>query len=160
MESLKKLEELYLPDVRYRDRGKRDIATGEITEMGVETIHSQVENVRLNGNVPEPVRSHFETAKNLILYSWFVYSFNAVAAMQAFASLEMAVRTKTGVGVKGNFKDLLEKVFQGRELTTGLRLSTVIAKLRNDRAHGSSAVSGHEIAYLRACAELINELYP
>jgi len=34
-------------------------------------------------------RDTFEVARNLALYSWFVYSFYEVAAMQALASLEM-----------------------------------------------------------------------
>jgi hypothetical protein len=160
MERLKQLEEVYLPDERYRNRVNINHDTGEVTEMGVETIYSLVEGVRLSDSVPEAVRSHFETAKNLILYSWFVYSFNAVAAMQAFASLEMAVRTKTNATKKDNFYDLLDRVFPGRELAPNLSLSKAITKLRNDRAHGSSAISGQEVAYLRACAELINELYP
>lgn len=160
MESLKKLDEVYIPDVRYRNRVNLNEATGEITEMGVETLHELVEGIRLSDKVPEPVRSHFETAKNLILYSWFVYYFNAVAAMQAFASLEMAVRAKTNATKKDNFYDLLDRVFPGRELAPNLSLSRAITKLRNNLAHGSLTITGQEWVYLRACAELINELYP
>jgi hypothetical protein len=160
MESLKKLDEVYLPDVKHRNRGKRNIATGAITEMDIETIYSQVENIRLNNNVPKLVRSHFETAKNLILYSWFVYTFNAVAAMHAFASLEMAVRTKTSATKKDNFYDLLDRVFLGREFAPNLSLSRAITKIRNNLAHGSPTITGQEWLHVRACAELINELYP
>jgi hypothetical protein len=160
MESLKKLEEVYLPDERYRNRFNLDEATGAITEMGIETIYESVEGLSLNSNVPEAVRSHFETAKNLILYSWFVYYFNAVAAMQAFASLEMAVRAKTNATKKDSFYDLLDRVFPGRELAPNLSLSRAITKLRNNLAHGSPTITGQEWIYLRACAELINELYP
>lgn len=120
MELLKKLEEIYLPDVRYRNRANVNHDTGEIAEMGIETRHAQVENIRLNDNVPEQVRSDEQTA----------------------------------------FKNLLDKVLKGRELTPGLSLSTIIAKLRNERAHGSSTISGQELVYVSACADLINEMYP
>ncbi|MCA1566128.1 MAG: hypothetical protein LC803_10920 [Acidobacteria bacterium] len=159
MERLKNLDEVYLPDANYRNRFNIDEATGVVTEMGVETIYEMVENVRLNANIPESVRSHFETAKNLILYAWFVYSFNAVAALQAFASLEMAVREKTG-DYDTAFKKLLDRVFPGRELAPNITLSKAVTNRRNDLAHGSLTISGQEIIYLRACANLINELYP
>jgi hypothetical protein len=158
MERLKRLEEVCQPDERYRNRVNIDTATGAVTEMGIDSIYSLVEEVRLSDKVPALVRSHFETAKNLILYSWFVYSFNAVAAMQAFASLEMAVKAKTGDN-KTAFKIQLDKVFGGRELAPGLSLSKAIPYLRNELAHGSSTIHGQELSYLRMCAELINELY-
>lgn len=53
-------------------------------------------DVRLNAGVPDEIQSHFEIVRNLAIYAWFVCSFNAVAEMQAFVSLEMAVREKTG----------------------------------------------------------------
>lgn len=48
----------------------------------------------LNPTVPEPVRVHFETAKNLYVYAWFVYRFHAVAEQQALATLELALRER------------------------------------------------------------------
>jgi hypothetical protein len=158
MESLKNLDEIYMPDARYRNRVNIDTATGEVSEFKINDIYSLVESVRLNDNVPEEVRSHFETAKNLILYSWFVYSFNAVAALHALASLEMAVRAKTG-DEQTAFKNLLYKVFKGREFVPGQPLSKVVAYIRNDLAHGSSTIHGQEHHYVSMCADLINELY-
>jgi hypothetical protein len=159
MEVLKQLEEVYLSDVRYRNRVNVDLSTGEVTETGVETVHSLVEAVRLNAGVPEEVRSHFETAKNLILYSWFVYSFNEVATMHAMASLEMAVRAKTGEQ-ETPFKNLLEKLFPGRELAPGITLGKAITYFRNELAHGSTMITGQGLMFLCRCSELINELYP
>ncbi|AXW62554.1 hypothetical protein CJO94_12140 [Ralstonia solanacearum] len=48
----------------------------------------------LRDEVPEPVRVHFETAKNLYAYAWFVYRFHAVAEQQALTSLEFALRVR------------------------------------------------------------------
>ena len=108
------------------------------------------------------VRSHFEIARNLALYSWFVYSFNVVAAMQAFASLEMALKAKTGKK-RIKFGKTLDHSFKSRQLASGLGppidVSEAISALRNDLAHGSQTLHGDGIAVLRMCAELIIELF-
>ncbi|MFJ3059016.1 hypothetical protein [Herbaspirillum sp. NPDC087042] len=42
--------------------------------------------------VPQSIQTHFETAKNLFLYAWFVYRFHMVAEQYAFSTLELALR--------------------------------------------------------------------
>lgn len=162
MEKLKPLEKVCQPDVRYRHRGDLDHSTGTISEMTIESIYRLIEPIKLTENVPEEVRSHFEIARNLALYSWFVYSFNVVAAMQAYASLEMALKQKAGKK-RISLKKSLAKHFKGRQLKGGLGppidLSDAISYLRNDLAHGNRTMHGQGIVALELCAELINELY-
>ena len=162
MERLKPLDEVCQPDVRYRNRVDLDKTTGAVSETTIHSIYAVIEPITLDESVPEDVRSHFETARNLVLYSWFVYSFNVVATMHAFASLEMALRTKSG-DKKKSFKGLLEKSFNKRQLTGGvgppLDLSIALSRMRNDLAHGSRTLHGQGIAVLQMCAGLINELY-
>jgi hypothetical protein len=163
MEKLKPREEVFLPDVRYLNRVNLDHSTGIVSEMTIDTIYQEVEQIQLNPTVSESVRSHFEVARNLAIYSWFVYSFNVVAAMQAFASLEMAVKEKTG-DTRTNLKSQLDNVFKGRQLVTGVApavdLSRAISWLRNDLAHGSTTLHGQGLILIRTCADLINELFP
>jgi len=163
MEKLKPREEVLSPDVRYLNRVNLDHSNGVVSEMTIDTIYEELEQIQLNPTVPESVRSHFEIARNLAVYSWFVYSFNVVAAMQAFASLEMAVKEKTG-DKKGSLKSQLDKVFKGRQFVSGFAppvdLSKAISWLRNDLAHGSPTLHGQGLTFLRTCAELINELFP
>lgn len=52
----------------------------------------EVAKFQLVDAVPYDVRVHFETAKNLYLYAWFVYRFFAVAEKHALATLEFALR--------------------------------------------------------------------
>ena len=162
MEKLKLLEDVCQPDIRYRGRIDLDKTTGTVSETTIESIYRLIQPITLGSKVPDEVRSHFETAKNLALYSWFVYSFNVVAAMHAFASLEMALRTKSG-DRKTTFKGLLDKSFNNRKLTSGLGppvdLSVALSRMRNDLAHGSTTMHGQGIAVLQRCAELINELF-
>lgn len=163
MEKLKPRAEVFLPDVRYLNRVNLDHSTGVVSEMTIDTIYEDLEQIQLNPTVPESVRSHFEIARNLAVYSWFVYSFNVVAAMQAFASLEMAVKEKSG-DKKSSFKRQLDKLFQGRQLSSGfapaIDLSKAMSWLRNDLAHGSTTLHGQGLPLLRTCADLINELFP
>jgi hypothetical protein len=163
MEKLKPLEEVCQPDVRYRNRGDLDHSTGAITETTIESLYRLIEPIQLSENVPENVRSHFEIARNLALYSWFVYSFNVVASMQAYASLEVALKQKAGKK-RISLKKSLARAFKGRQLSGGLGppidLSEAIAYLRNDLAHGNPTLHGQGIAALELCAELINELFP
>jgi len=162
MEQFKSLTEVCEPDVRYRGRVDRDKTTGAISETTIESIYSLIEPIALRSTVPEEVRGHFETAKNLALYSWFVYSFNVVAAMHAFSSLEMALRIESG-DKKTRFKTLLDKAFYNRKLASGLGppidLSVALSRMRNDLAHGSRTMHGQGIAVLQLCAELIDELF-
>ena len=162
MEFLKSLSEVCEPDIRYRGRGDLDKTTGTISETTIESLYSLIQPITLVSTVPDEIRSHFETAKNLALYSWFVYSFNVVAALHAFASLEMALRTKSG-DKKTSFKGLLDKAFNNRKLTGGLGppvdLSVALSRMRNDLAHGSSTMHGQGIAILERCAVLINEIF-
>lgn len=163
MEQLKPRQELLLPDLRNRNRVNLDHSTGVVTEMTCDTIYDEVSKITLSTTAPAEVRNHFETARNLLVYSWFVYTFNITAIMQALASLEMAVREKTGEK-KTPFKTLLDKVFKNRKLVNpfgpGLLLSVAISKTRNDLAHGSPTLHGMGLPWVTTCAELINELYP
>jgi len=160
MERLKRLEDICRPDERYLNRADIDLSTGAETRTTIESIYVLVEEIELGAGVPDEVRSHFEIARNLAVYSWFVYSFNVVAGMQALASLEMAVRKKTNATKNNNFYDQLDRVFPGRELAPTLTLRKGITKLRNDLAHGSSTMHGQGVSTLCFCADLINELYP
>lgn len=48
----------------------------------------------LGDGVPATIRIHFETARNLYLYAWFVYRFFPVAEQHVLGTLEFALRQK------------------------------------------------------------------
>lgn len=58
--------------------------------------YSGIESITLMQSVPESVREQFDAARNLFLYSWFVYSFIPIAQLHAFSSVEYAIRIKSG----------------------------------------------------------------
>ena len=60
---------------------------------------SLIAQYQLNGSVPHAVRVHFETAKNLYLYAWFVYRLYPIAEKHALATLEFALRERLSVWI-------------------------------------------------------------
>lgn len=62
--------------------------------MSIEQIYAELLQYTLDPNVPAHISAEFETARNLYLYTWFVYEFLAVADRQALATLEGALKTR------------------------------------------------------------------
>lgn len=88
---LRPLSEITMPDIRHRTDGAR-----------LEAIHSALSGIVLHADVPLDVRQLFETAKNLSLYSWFVYRFHQPAELIALSAMEMAL----GVRFRSESPDL------------------------------------------------------
>jgi hypothetical protein len=76
--------------------------------------------------VPAPIREHFNTGKNLLLYAWFVYRFIPVAELHAYSTVEMALRERAklegrperldrkGRAVPWKFSELLQMAVKER----------------------------------------------
>lgn len=82
------------PDSRVLALARLDTQTGLVRQITLEDQHAAVGSFLLNATVPERIAIHFETAKNLYLYAWFVFRFYPVAEQQAFATLEFALRER------------------------------------------------------------------
>jgi hypothetical protein len=68
--------------------------SGTTRAFGQEDRRAGISRFELRSEVPDDVRVHYDTARNLYLYAWFVYRFHAIAEQQALASLEMALRLR------------------------------------------------------------------
>lgn len=91
-EYLRTVELVCEPDRRSTQLATINIETGLIKSKTLADQHQAISKFCLNQDVPEVIRVHFETAKNLYLYAWFVFRFYPVAEQQALASLEFALR--------------------------------------------------------------------
>lgn len=80
--------------------------------ISIQDQYDCISNFILNSTVPKSISTHFETAKNLYLYSWHVYRFYPVAEQQAFATLEYALRLRLP-----EFVNLYKKKHLDREPT-------------------------------------------
>lgn len=111
MESLKKLEEICHPDERQKFFARLDLAsTTGFRSLTLKDFHEAANSIQLHEGVPEDIRNHFQTARNLIIYSWFYYPFNVTAQLCAYTSLEFALRTRAGInGGRISLRALLER---------------------------------------------------
>jgi hypothetical protein len=89
---LKPLEEVLLPDSRFQ--GSVIGTENQMRPFDLSDLHERLRISKLNSNVPKDVNTHFQTALNLMLYTWFVYEFQTVAEKQAYAALEFALRRR------------------------------------------------------------------
>jgi hypothetical protein len=64
------------------------------TTHSLEDRHQVISQFVLDAHTPEAIRIHFETAKNVFLYAWYVYRFHMVAEHYVFSTLEMALRER------------------------------------------------------------------
>jgi len=101
----RKLDNLSAIDPRYASRGVID-TDGRFHPMKFEEHWRDIDALALHNGVPDMIRIHFDTARNLLLHSWFIYRFQQVAEMHAFASVEFALRWRAGILVKRTKKDL------------------------------------------------------
>lgn len=114
VDKLRTLSEIALPDRRQRGFAVLNLRTGEKRPKTLEDHYSRIKEYTLNEAVPKEIQTHFEVAKNLLLYSWFVHNFIAVAEMQSFASMEFALRErlKSVVGERAGLRRFIEEAIK------------------------------------------------
>ncbi|MFH1718383.1 MAG: hypothetical protein ABIF19_13600 [Planctomycetota bacterium] len=90
---------------------------GRQEEYTLEDWHAEVAMARLNRQVPEQIQEQFETAKNVLLYSWFSYRLRMVALLYSFSVVENALRERLGYkrndrrGLKRLLTEAIERRF-------------------------------------------------
>jgi hypothetical protein len=113
MESLKKFEEIGQPDIRQRAFVQFDMEQGGMRPLILKDFFDEAESVQLHEGVPENIRDHFQTARNLIIYSWFYYPFNVTAQLCAYTSVEFALRIRAGNSkARPSFAGLLKQAVE------------------------------------------------
>ena len=100
---LKPLEAVLEPDRRNAGEYPSFLGGGP---RKIDSFHENISQYELIDLVPQDVRVQFETAKNLYLYSWFVYRFFNVADHLAYNTLEF--------GLRELFKDCLPDKYKDR----------------------------------------------
>jgi len=94
----KSLDEVYSPHPNQHLFGVLDTASGEVRPKTIEDHYAAIERVSLLRHVPETIRVSFDTARNLFLYSWFVWRLLPVASLYAYITLEYAL----GIRARGS----------------------------------------------------------
>ena len=115
MEKLKEFQKLLEPDPVQNEILLYDHESGTYNKLTLEDIHSYAESIYLEDSVPGHIREHFERAKNLLVYSWFVFSFAMTAQLHAYICVELALRSK-GNNRKSTFSTLLKAALQSKSI--------------------------------------------
>jgi len=113
MDAFRGLKDLFKPDVRHEAFVIFDEKIGKHRRKTLEDHHAYISDINLHPGVPEDMRIHFETTKNLLLYSWHVYRFIPIAEFHAAASLEFALKEKTDGKIRGLKKLIEHAISQG-----------------------------------------------
>lgn len=89
---LRSPKSIFDPDPRssgFHGRGEQGFRAKTLEDQ-----HAAVAEMTLHAGVPDAVVVKFETAKNLNLFSWFVYRFHSAARSHAYECLELALRIR------------------------------------------------------------------
>lgn len=175
------------PDPRNLSWVVVNLATGTGKPLELADFHAFLEEIQLTSTTPEHIQNSFLTARHLELYSWFVYRFTMVAQLQAYATLEYALRERLGhaeverrPGLRQLLSSAVERGFveeqkirdwpghredipEAERFCPGewlRRLPEFIARFRNDLAHGSFTLMPDGGRALRVVGDIINQLYP
>lgn len=182
-ERLRPAEHIYEPDPRNALTAWVDRSSGVIRPVQANDLYDAVTAFVFSPAVPEEIAQHFETVKNVYLYSWFIYRFQPVAEMQSLACLEYALRTRLADEIKaGKLKAKrpgLQKLMryavdnqliknegfarwvraQDPEWDLLRSLESALPQSRNDYAHGSYNLMPTALGIIELVHEIINQLF-
>lgn len=180
-EKLRPAEYICEPDPRNTNIVWRDKATGAFRPAKASDLHDAVAAFSLRSGVPEDILQHFETVKNLYLYSWFIYRFQPVAELESLACLEFALRERLAEEIRtGKIKEkmlrgLLKYAFENRliknegfarwvkasdpEWDLVASLEKALPEIRNEYAHGSYSLTPTALRIIELVYEIINQLF-
>lgn len=96
MTGLKPLDQISEPDPRHAYIALFAFERETPRPRSLEALHAVLERLEPQPYVPELVRKRFDTARNLVLYSWFVYEFSITAELHAYGCVELALRERAG----------------------------------------------------------------
>lgn len=140
-DSLRTSTTAFEPDARSR-MTLRLRADGTTSVVSLDERYAAVSGFELTMDVPLDIRVHFETAKNLYLYAWFVYRFYPVAEQQALATLEFALRERLALMFPDRF---------GSAAKQSSSLSRLLKTARNEKLITNASLRCKDrLAHLRA----------
>lgn len=174
MEKFKKFDEIQKYDERFdmfagASAYNSDLPSG----LTLKDVYEIVEPIELIDNVPEKIKSEFNIAKNLYVYSYYSYPFKTVSDLKSISTLEYALRTFYNVKdkQKGLRKHLNRAIREARiiyldskdekkTIEEQILRASFLPTSRNNLAHGSSNLyfpTDNKI--ITVCANCINQLY-
>lgn len=184
-EEFRQVDEMFKADQRNLDAPH--VFAGQPTSA--EMFREWVAEHNIPPECPEDLHIQFDVARNLYVYSWYVYRFTSPAQAQAYATLELALRTRfEELGIKFNKKrdglsTLLKKAIKHGFLKDGgfphlqhspradsidlegtewcEQLPKFVSTFRNSFAHGGTTLLNLPVSLmaLETTSAVIRQLY-
>lgn len=165
MENLRKFNELMTIDRRNSFWIITNPLTKQKTTITLEDWYKQVESISLCDKVPQEIRSEFNVARNLAVYSWFCHSFHRVCKTKAFGILEeaLAVKYNQKNHKKTELQVLLEMAVEDGSLdknsdVLAKEIPKLLNKFRKDIAQNEIYYK-NSLFTLKICSEMINQVF-
>lgn len=170
MEEFKALEDILKIDEKH-------VLLSQITHtiIDLNRLHSELSKVTLNSSAPNEIKSQFNVARNMALYTYFFYALAPEVHMKTFSVIEHALRLRSGLSGKPMLRKLLGLAIENGWLSDkGFRhiespcpdnsycksLHSIIPDMRNNYAHGTDTLMPDFFLHITVCADLINQLFP
>jgi len=91
----------------------RNLKDGQLVPITLDDFYQEVADVNLLPSVPLEITSHFDNARNVLVYSWYAYEMSAVAEHHVYATIEYALKIRLSPLEKKNngpgFRHLLQQ---------------------------------------------------
>ena len=151
VEPLKPFDEVGEPDSRRLGWSILNHATGEVRPLQFVDHYRAIEAITLDETVPDSIRTLFNTARNVLVYSWHVYRFTVVAELHAYSTLEFALRERMGIGGNSDGPGLARLL--KRAASEGVLSDEAFASLRSHPAW--PVITGNSFIDANADPELV-----
>ncbi len=169
MEEFKRFDEITVADERHE---LLDQITG--THLTLEILYEAISEIEVSENAPEEIRSEFNVARNLAIYTWYSYSLDPMVQLKTYMLIERSLKLKYQ-DEKSSFKKLVKKAvsdglvrdidfehvqIEHPEDTKYVEnMVDVLPRLRNVSAHGHSFLVQRATQSLRVCRDWINQIF-
>lgn len=164
------VENYFQPCEQIQAYGRLNLISGEVERVTEVDIINLTNDINLNENVPDEVKSLFDASKALYAYGYLYWTFFTLAHEQAYKSFEAAVSYKYNeiflslYDIKGKPFSLAKKI---RDLTKKGIMNNknqlfydAIRELRNMSFHPSrQSLYGHNIDAIKNIANEINLIF-
>lgn len=170
MEKFKKLEEIGLKDTKH---GLVHALTGQSYEL--KALHECLNQIELKASAPDEIKSQFNVARNMALYTYFFYALAPEVHLKTFTVMEYALRIRSGASKEKPFKQILRQaVSEGWIRDSGFQhlekpdknnlysknLVDILPDMRNRLAHGSNMLDPSCLGHIQKCCDFVNQLFP
>lgn len=141
----------------------------------LEKMHEFISKEELNTEVPDDIKGQFNVARNMALYTYYLYSLAPEVQLKTYTIIEHALRIKANSRQRLMLRKLLQLAIQnewiqdkgfrhlknpGNSMEWSKSLIKVIPSLRNSQAHGSVLLEPDCLHHISVCADFLNQLFP